>query len=158
MKTIYLAGSIAGCSYKEATDWRVEFHGCLRDMGMRGVSPMRAKEFLKRKRKIINGEYPEELSGSSSAIGTRDSYDVTHCDMIVAYLPKWANERRPSYGTAMEIGKAHEARVPLILVTDDAALTNHPLVQDWVGWIVPTLGDALTIIGFVLEPYLEERT
>ena len=155
MKHIYLAGPIAGCSYGEATNWRVEF-GSRLPPGVVGVSPMRNKEFLNRRKRIAGGSLDEQLMGLVSAVGTRDYYDVSHCDMVVAYLPKLSNDRRPSIGTLMELGTTRANGIPAILVTDDKRMTEHPLICDWMSWVVPTLDEALEVVGLVLEPYLEE--
>jgi len=156
MKIVYLADPIADCSYGEATAWRNVVSYDLKQVGVRTVSPMRAKEFLKGEGRIT-GAYPEHLSSGVHGIGARDEYDVTHCDMVLAYLPREMNERRPSVGTMMELGVAHHARVPLVLVTDDEHLVQHPLVQAWTGWIVPDFESALEVIQFVLGPYLKKE-
>ena len=46
-KRVYLAGPIRGCSYDNATDWREYAIKELAKDGIIGVSPMRAKEFLR---------------------------------------------------------------------------------------------------------------
>ena len=46
-KHIYLAGPIAGCTYAEATDWRDSVTAAF-DPGIKGISPMRMKEWCQR--------------------------------------------------------------------------------------------------------------
>lgn len=162
-KYIYLAGPIAGCSYKEATNWR---EAVSEDFlpGIVGISPMRLKEWAKRVRKITNvaqyARVAEEgdflLTGESHAICSRDRNDVRTCDMLFAYLPAELNKRRPSWGTSIEIGWASEAGKPIVLVTDDKSLAAHPLVRESVGWIVPTLELGVAVVNSVFGVYVGE--
>jgi hypothetical protein len=46
-KTVYLAGPISGLNYDGATEWRIGFAGALAEVGIKGLSPMRAKEYLR---------------------------------------------------------------------------------------------------------------
>ena len=153
-KFVYLAGPIWGCNYEDATDWRIKFRHALPE-GMVGVDPMRDKEFLLRKRKIV-GSYPDHLSSSVSAVGTRDFNDVLHADMIVASMRKPPEGRNHSLGTMMELGAAHALRVPAVVVTKDPNILEHPLIADWTGWMVPDFDAALEVVGFVLGPYVED--
>ncbi len=157
---VYLAGPIAGTTYKEATDWRQS----VTDMfspGIVGISPMRLKEWCKRIPVIQDVEQYKEMtteeeyliSGESHAIRTRDNYDVSTVDMVFVHLPKELNERRPSWGTAIEIGWASAHQKPVVLVTDDDTLANHPLVRESVGWIVPDLELGVQVVNSVLSPY-----
>ncbi len=159
---VYLAGPISGCSYKEATDWR---EAVTEDFapGIVGLSPMRVKEWCKKFRTIRGVKQYEKIderdfliSGETHAIATRDFFDVAHADMVLAYLPEELNKRRPSWGTSIEIGWATAQRVPVILVTTDKSLIDHPLVRGHVGWIVPDLEMAVAIVNSVLEVYTQE--
>ncbi len=69
--TVYLAGPIAGCSYAGCTDWREYAIGALLDAGIKGLSPMRAKEYLKDVERKLEHPYP---------VGTR----VSHVDFAEA--------------------------------------------------------------------------
>ncbi len=159
---VYLAGPIAGCSYKEATDWR---EAVVQDFapGIIGISPMRLKEWCARVREITDVDQYREITdeaeylitGEGHAIGTRDFFDVGHADMVLAYLPETLNSRRPSWGTSIEIGWASAQRVPVVLVTDDPSLVKHPLVRTHVGWIVPTLELGVAVVNSVLGAYVE---
>lgn len=161
IKTVYLAGPIAGCSYAEATDWRKAVASGFTP-GIRGVSPMRVKEWCKRAETItdvhqyreIGSEEEFLISGESHAICTRDRFDVCNCDMIFAYVPRELNARRPSWGTGVEIGWASARGKPIVLVTDDANLAAHPLVRESVGWIVPRLDLGVAVVNSVLGAYL----
>jgi len=58
MKTVYLAGPIAGCSYAGCTEWRGEAIRHLDEFGIKGLSPMRAKEYLKGAERKLEHPYP----------------------------------------------------------------------------------------------------
>ena len=157
---VYLAGPIAGCSFKEATNWREAVSADFLP-GIIGVSPMRLKDYCKRVRKIGDVKQYERvadqqewlLTGESHAICARDFNDVRTADLLFAYLPKKLNDRRPSWGTAIEFGWASAQRVPVLLVTDDKNLAAHPLVRESAGWIVPTLELGIAVVNSVLGVY-----
>ena len=65
--TVYLAGPISGCDYEGATDWREYATQELGRYGIKGLSPMRAKEYLKNVTQKLEHPYP---------VGTR----VRHID------------------------------------------------------------------------------
>jgi len=159
---VYLAGPIAGCSYKQATDWREAVQTDFLP-GIVGVSPMRLKEWCRGVRKIRGVKQFEKaaetneflMTGESHAIRTRDFFDVRESDMILAYLPKELNKDRPSWGTAVEIGWASAISKPVVLVTDDKSLMAHPLIRESVGWIVPDLQLGAEVVNSVLGVYVE---
>ena len=160
-KHVYLAGPIAGVSYDDATQWRDSVKRNFLP-GIVGVSPMRMKEWLEGHEKIDNAyawlleEKPLEwhIGGSPSAIGTRDYHDVQNCDMLFAYLPRKYNEKRPSWGTSFEIGWAIALRKPVVLVTDDPSLSNHPLATTHIGFIVPDLAIGVEVVNAFFGAYL----
>lgn len=158
---VYLAGPIAACTYGEATDWRLRVAKALAqrsDYGIAAVSPMRMKEWAARMEKI-EGNYAAaagadyRITGTPMAIRTRDHFDVKNADLLFAYLPREMNERRPSWGSAIEIGWASAYQKPVVLVTDDENLAKHPLILGSVGWIVPTLEEGIEAVLSVLGAY-----
>lgn len=159
-KNVYLAGPIANCTFDEATNWRDYVCANLAP-GVKGVSPMRLKDWCARIEKIetvdqyrrVTSEEEFLLSGESHAICARDMFDVMNCDMVLMYLPKAMNERRPSWGTAIELGWASAFRKPIVLVTDDDKLAMHPLARESVGWIVPNLNMGIDAVNSVLSVY-----
>ena len=158
---VYLAGPIAGCSFKEATDWRAAVSSEFLP-GIIGVSPMRLKDWCQRTPKITDVEQYEKItseaefliSGESHAIRARDHFDVRNVDMMFTFLPKDLNERRPSWGTSIEIGWGSAIGKPIVLVTDDENLAAHPLVRESVGWIVPSLELGIAVVNSVLGVYV----
>lgn len=161
---IYLAGPIAGCSYGEATDWR-EYVTARFMPGIIGISPMRLKEWCQRVNTIkdvsqyekVTTEAEYLISGESHAIRARDFNDVRTCDMTFINLPKELNDRRPSWGTGIEIGWGSAIQKPMVLVTDDDNLAAHPLVRESAGWIVPTLEMGVAVVNSVFGDYVAEE-
>ena len=89
------------------------------------------------------------MNFQSIRMGTRERkirmldllYDKSGDDLILAYLPRELNERRPSYGTVIEIGWAIGLRKPIIVVTDDDYLSEHPLIKAKSNWIFDNFND-----------------
>jgi nucleoside 2-deoxyribosyltransferase len=130
-------------------------------LGIVGISPMRLKEWYREHDPKGQSDYQwlkdkdaaqYTLTADPRAIAQRDLYDVQRADMIFAYLPREMNEQRPSWGTAFELGAAW-GRKPVVIVTDDPALSGHPLAQAIAGWIVPDLEQGVNVVNSVLEVY-----
>ena len=118
--TLYLAGPINGCTDEQANDWRTyvkdKYEGPTLD-------PMRR-------------DYRGRQDESVKEIVELDKVDVEMCDVFMANCP------HPSYGTAMEIFYAWQARKPVIVI--------HPAdkpVSPWIRYhsdaVVKTLDDAI---------------
>ena len=88
------------------------------------------------------------------AIATKNWLDTESCDLILAYLPKELNEKRPSYGTVIEIGWAIGLRKPLIVVSDDKYLIDHPLIKHNASWRLDNLEDAAEVILGLFGEYI----
>ena len=54
MKTVYLAGPISGLDYNGCNDWRKKAIEQLAKEGIKGISPMRYKEYLSKEEVIID--------------------------------------------------------------------------------------------------------
>lgn len=150
MKTVYLAGPIAGCDKGEANDWRDYVRRQLALDGIRGISPLRCEPIVG-ERYMLN--YADPKFGTARAIGSKNIFDVRHCDMTLAYLPRVINDRRPSYGTVCELAWAHMIGKPTILVTDCPVLQKHPVISACAGWLLETLDEGLEVITGVLSDY-----
>lgn len=150
MRTVYLAGPIAGCDKSEANDWRDYMARELAPHRIRGISPLRCEPIVG-ERYMLN--YADPKFGTARAIGSKNIFDVRHCDMTLAYLPHEINARRPSYGTVCELAWAHMIGKPTILVTDDKYLQEHPVIGACAGWILSTLDEGLEVLIGVLGDY-----
>ena len=148
--TVYLAGPIGGCDKSEANDWRDDAIRVLKIYGVVGISPLRCEPIIGERYSM---EYADPKFGTARAIGSKNIYDVRRCDMTLVYLPRALNERKPSYGSIIELAWAHMIGKPAILVTDDPALQEHPVVQACAGWILTSLDDGLEVAAGILEDY-----
>lgn len=148
-KYVYLAGPIAGCTESEANTWRDFVCDSLNE-NIIGISPLRCEPISENH--YTSGSDPR--FNTPKAIAAKNWYDTETCDLVLAYLPKELNERRPSYGTTIEIGWAIGLRKPLIVVTNDEYLTSHPLIQTNADWIFDNLSDALDVIHGLFGDYV----
>ena len=78
--------------------------------------------------------------------------DTKSCDLILAYLPKEINARRHSYGTTFEIAWGYSMQKPVVIVSDDVHVQDHPLM-DLSGALFWDLDEAIDYINVLLEPY-----
>lgn len=150
MKTVYLAGSIAGCDRGEANDWRSIVSHALAHYGIRGISPLRCEPLVGERYGVA---YEDPRFGTAKAIASKNFADVQMCDMTLCYMPKALNERRLSMGTLIELAWAHALRKPTILVTDYEFLLEHPVVQANASWILSTLEEAVDVLAGILGDY-----
>lgn len=146
---IYLAGPISGCEFDECTDWRYQFT-CLIPRSIQCLSPMRGKEFLKA-HGTIEGDYPElGPLATSRGIITRDFFDCTRSDIVLVNFLNSGN--RVSIGTCMEVAWAYMARKPLIMISEEANVHNHPMMAEATGYRVKTIQEAADICKIILCP------
>ena len=151
-KFIYLAGPIAGCTQEEANEWR-EYVRSMLPHGIVGISPLRCEPLKEGMKYTEEGASPKMWS-DPRAIATKNWLDTESCDLVLAYLPKELNEKRPSYGTVIEIGWAIGLRKPLIVVSDDKYLMDHPLIKHNASWRLDSLDDAVEVINGLFGEYI----
>lgn len=146
MRTVYLAGPIAGCAEDEAKNWRTEAANFLIQFKIKGVTPLRNEP-------AKNGQYVTAAASSSlsdferKGIPAKNLFDVRMCDMILVYLPKF------SYGTVLEIGWGYALNKSIVMVTEDEGAWNHPCMHECVGWKHKTLDEGLATVVQILGPY-----
>lgn len=150
--TVYLAGPIGGCNKYEASDWRDYTVDYLFEQRIVGVSPLRC-EPIGGERYDFHGNSHDPKFGSARAIGSKNIFDVRHCDMTLVYLPREINERKPSYGSIIELAWAHMLGKPTVVVTDDPALSGHPVVGSCAGWLLDDLDQGLEVVVGILAVY-----
>ena len=151
-KYIYLAGPIAGLTEVEAIEWR----GWVRERlphGIVGISPLRC-EPLKEGMVYTDDGATAPMWSDARAINAKNWLDTESSDLVLAYLPKEMNDRRPSIGTIIEIGWAIGLRKPLIVVSDDEYMMEHPLIQRNASWRLENLEDAVEVITGLFGDYV----
>tara|TARA_B100001750_G_C15516362_1_gene607527 strand:- start:519 stop:989 length:471 start_codon:yes stop_codon:yes gene_type:complete len=153
-KYIYLAGPIADCNFKEANAWRDDVQNQL-PPGIVGISPLRCEPLEPGKKYAQKGAVIDMWS-DPRAIATKNWLDTESCDLVLAYLPKELNDRRPSYGTVIEIGWAIGLRKPIIVVSDDDYLMRHPLIKHNASWRLDSLDKAVEVISGLFGDYISQ--
>lgn len=143
----YLAGPITGLSYGSASDWR-EYAKTKLDPSIVGMSPLRGKTYLSQIDNIQD-TYEEIALSCAKGINARDFNDCRRADMVIA---NFAGATTVSIGTVMELAWAKAFNVPCVAVMDEENPHWHAMVRESVGFIVPTLDEALHITNAVLIP------
>ncbi len=156
-KTVYLAGPISGCSYDGAVNWREHCITELAIRGIKGISPMRAKSYLKEHEEIAghiefeNQQHIGNALSSSRGIMTRDRFDATNCSVL---LVNFLGAEKVSIGTAIEVGLADANRIPIVTVIEDSGNPHdHAMINEATGFRVNSLDKALIIIKSILSDY-----
>ena len=162
MKTVYLAGAITGESFGTSNSWRDYVKNKL-NKGISGLSPLRAKDYLKNETDI--GDSYENIPLSSSrGIMTRDFFDVQNCDVVIAYLK---GTKKVSIGTVMEIAWAYALKKPVILVMEPSVsestgfeasegnIHEHAMIREATGYRVENIDEAIFIANAILTDYVQ---
>jgi len=147
---VYLAGPISGTSYGECTDWREHAISRLAQFGIRGLSPMRCKEYLSHLTSIsADGHEYAHLGAFATprSVMTRDHFDATRCDML---LVNFIDAKIVSIGTVMEIAWAFTRQIPVVLASNND-VHKHMMVDEAVGFRAETLEHAIDIAIGVLK-------
>ena len=134
MAKVYLAGPMEGCSDDEMLVWRRAATLSFNE-GIKAISPVR-----------IDSKF-------TTAIIPQNQYDVKECDVTLAYLPKSISDRRCSYGTICEIAWAHAQNKPVVIVSDDPYVHDHPVIQE-IGVHFSELNAAVGYINQLLTQHV----
>ncbi len=131
---IYLAGSIEGLPYEEANGWRKQVEGEFPD---RCLNPLRDKEWLPQEEVINSGNLNfEEMKN----LVERDIRDIGEVGLLLAKMES------PGIGTSMEIIVAKVMKIPVILISGNPAIYNHPWIRFYANRRVRTVEEAIEII------------
>lgn len=149
---VYLAGPITGHTFDDAADWREQCKTELAKFGIHGLSPLRAKEYL-REIGVISGTGEEYAHlGSMSlprGVTTRDRYDATRCDCLMVNL---IGAERVSIGTVMEIAWADLARLPIVVAMEASGNPHeHMMLAEATGFRVPSIEEALHVVKAIAD-------
>lgn len=150
MKTVYLAGPISGLSYGGCTEWREGVRKDLAEVGIVGLSPMRAKDYLSSQTSLAKDcTLYGSLSplSSNKGITTRDRFDTQRVDLVLVNL---LGAKAVSIGTMIELGWADSARRPIVCAMEDGNIHEHGMVKELIGFRVPTLEEAVAVVKAIL--------
>ena len=151
-KLVYLAGPIDGLSYGRCTEWRDYAIKALSKNGITGLSPMRAKEFLKSHPKLVDG-ISEHVLASDSGLTTRDMWDVIRSDAVLFNLLR---SEKVSIGTMIEYGWASAYNKPIVTIMEGKEnekrnIHEHPMIRRLSGYRVETLEEGLTVVRALFD-------
>ena len=148
---VYLAGPMSGLSFEEALKWREEFKAKLKDSGNENIhcfSPLRGRKFIEDYEKFDKDrEYSHPL-GTHKAINTRDHNDVKTSDLV---LVNFLGAKTISIGTVMEIAWAWSYKKPIVMITDEENIHNHPMIRECVGFFADSLDQAVELVCDILN-------
>lgn len=152
-KIVYLAGPITGLDYAGATDWREYAKDRLAKYGILGVSPMRAKEFLKNLRSMPSGEEARHIDTHGLALPhgyvARDRLDVRRSDAILMNL---MGAKIVSIGTMVELGWADAFHKPIVLAMENVGnIHEHGFVRELTQYHNTDLDTAIETIAAILS-------
>lgn len=143
MSLVYLAGPITGLSFGEATDWRQYAIKALAKEGIKGLSPLRCKDYLANE-KSIDVQYDNYVLSTGKGITTRDRWDCHRSDALLVNL---LGAEKVSIGTMMELGWANSAGKPIVLCMEDKGNPHdHAMVREVCGFVVNTLDHGIEVV------------
>lgn len=151
MYTVYLAGPITGLSYNGTTEWRQFAIDILKQYNIQGLSPMRAKEFLKDRVTIEDTpELEDHVLSSQRGIYARDKFDCHRADLLIVNM---LGAKKVSIGTVMEIAWAAAVNTPIVLVMEDSGnIHQHMMLAEACPFRVNNLEEALRVTLAILAP------
>jgi nucleoside 2-deoxyribosyltransferase len=151
MQTVYLAGPISGLNFAGCTSWRDYAEAKLDQHGIKGLSPMRCKEFLSHLHTLSgHGKEYADLGvlATSRGVMTRDRFDATRCDVLLVNL---LGAKTVSIGTMMEVAWADLKRTPIICVMEkEGNVHEHMMLAEAIGYRVETLDEAIELAAAIL--------
>lgn len=143
MSLVYLAGPITGLSFGEAADWREHAVKSLSQENIKGLSPLRCKEYLMAE-KVLDVKYDQFVLSTGKGITTRDRWDCLRCDALLVNL---LGAEKVSIGTMMELGWASSHNKPIVLcIEDQGNIHDHAMVREVCGFVVNSLDHGLEVV------------
>jgi nucleoside 2-deoxyribosyltransferase len=147
-KLVYLAGPIDGHDYDTANKWRDFFIEILAQDGITGISPLRAKSFLREHPRLVD-RISKHVLTSDSGLTTRDLWDVRRSDAILFNL---LGAKKISIGTMIEYGWASAFNKPIVTIMENQKnIHEHPMIRSLSGYRVPTSEEGLTIVRALFD-------
>ena len=139
---IYLCGSIGTVNIDEHLSWRQQAARELKSLvpttGFRIYDPLRYQD----PKSFTHGGLHDEKVPDSFFVAA-DVMDVKRADVMLVVF--WKQERQ-SVGTFMEMGMAAILGKPIILVTDDSQVADHPFVHRFASVVCKTVEEGIAWI------------
>lgn len=156
---VYLAGTINTEPWTR--EWREQLSTWLRFRGHVPLNPMRYQNPETFKRDGLS-----DTSTPSSFFWKTDMGDLARADVVVVqyrqtqtnganWRIKFLGEsvyRRQSVGTWIELGIASWLHKPIIVITDDPDVRDHPAIQQCAAIVVDNLTEATQWLNKILVP------
>lgn len=134
MKQVYLAGPMTG-ALNDGADWRLAATAKLGEAGIKAVSPTPMSTY--------ESQFRISPRHSPMVLTVRDHSMATMSDFILA---NFEGSKIGSIGTAIELGWASEAGVPIIGVVPKSNVHDHPMVLSVLAFRVHTLEEGLRVL------------
>lgn len=134
MMQVYLAGPITGAD-PLAPDWRDEAQLILERGNVRVVRPRAMSRYL--------DEYKLPATHVGMVLTLRDHTMTTGSDVVLA---NFENSTTGSIGTAVELGWASEAGVPIVGVVPPGNVHEHPMVLSVLACRVHTMKEGVEVV------------
>ncbi|MHB8281270.1 MAG: nucleoside 2-deoxyribosyltransferase [bacterium] len=137
---IYLAGSIDGLTYEQATDWRIHFTKTLKKRFADKI------EILDPTKKYQDGTFSADdildlknfSQEEADDIFVKDIKMLSDTDLIIAYM----QAQSANIGTIYEIGYAYAKKIPIIARIDNH-IKHHCFVKNSTYMICEGMDDLL---------------
>ncbi len=144
-RVVYLSGTIANLTYKEAVEKRNEATKLLLDKGWDVLDPMRGKEILSTLA-VLDEKESRKLLGdvNDAAIVQRDFDDVRRSDALIVL-----SGDKASWGTAFEWAIAEFVfRKPVVVVAaKDSPTRDHPWCKHMASYFAETVEEAIDFLA-----------
>ena len=141
---VYLGGPIRSLSYNEAIKWRISADKYFNDVGIKCLSPMRGKEYLKEVDKITDS-YKDLKGYSSSEIFERDKFDIKRSNILLFNL---LNRKGSIIGSFFELAWGHLlGKYCIVVVENDSVYAKHPFVKESASIMFDNLDEAIYYVG-----------
>ena len=146
---VYLAGPLCGLTAAAATDWRTYVNMSMPEE-IQTMSPMRGKDLPRDTVMYSIAGRTDSPITTDRGVTCRDRFDCQRCDLV---LVNYLGATKPSLGTAIEMGWADAARIPIVMVIEDSGNPNdHNMIRELAGFRVNDLDAAIELVEQILIP------
>lgn len=148
---VYLCGPIKGLTYQQIHQY-YEHVAKMLPSWLIPLSPMRGYEELQDQGVLESAYTSTNPVLSPMGIVTRDFFDVSRADVILA---NFIGAQRVSIGSMFELAWAYQTRKPVVVAMEPGNVHTHPFVEQAAGgFLAPTLEQAIATLIQVVRPGL----